>query len=99
LEQSNQNEGLSFLAPCIYDETKQAEQIDEIISDVLDFAQRFSMEDPDDDDRVFREGFKLFEKLLPFAAPVIKHASFEEEREWRLVTTIADFDPTDAEVR
>jgi len=31
LEQSHQNEGLSFLAPCIYDETKQAELIDGII--------------------------------------------------------------------
>lgn len=81
---------LQFLAPSVYDEVRQSELIEGVIAEVARFAEQFKAEHPDDDDRLFREAFKLFERLVPLLGPVIKHQTFDEESEWRLIS------PTDS---
>ena len=80
-----------FLTPCIYDSLSQEKLIRKLFDDVLVFAEE-SHNAGLTHDRVFREAFKLFGRLIPLAAPAIKHPSFVEEQEWRLVRLPASFD-------
>ena len=93
------NHELSYLAPCVYEEDAQYKLIESVIDDVVDFAVQFDRELPEHIDRVLRETFKLFEKLFPIVAPVVKDRRFEEEREWRLVSLASEFNPTETKVR
>jgi hypothetical protein len=99
LIKSTEANKLQFLASCVYDEIKQSELIEEVIAEVARFAEEFNTEHPDQHDRLYRESFKLFERLVPLLGPVIKHQSFDEESEWRLISPADSLGPLAPELR
>ena len=88
-----------FLARCTYDAPSQEELIRGLIQTVAKFAEDNNAHNQMSHDRVFRESFKLLGRLLPLIAPALKDASFEEEREWRLVRLPSSFDDMDLQFR
>jgi hypothetical protein len=99
LIKSTEGNKLQFLASCVYDEIKQSELIEEVIAEVARFGYQFDSEHPDQQDRLFREAFKLFERLVPLLGPVIKHRTFDEESEWRLISPAESLGPMTPELR
>jgi hypothetical protein len=63
----------------------KAKLVEQVIAEVGRFAEEFNSNHPDEHDRLFRETFKLFERLVPLLGPVIKDCTFDEELEWRLI--------------
>lgn len=80
-----------FLAQCVYDEETQETVIEDLIAAVESFSadQRHAGASPD---RVYREAYKLLGKYMPLVAPILKHGSFEEEAEWRLICLGTSFE-------
>jgi hypothetical protein len=83
-----------FLAPCIYDDTGHRALVEEVVDNVsLAFRQvRQDSGAPFEElkDKMLPGFFALFSRI----APMIKHRSFAEEREWRIVSgLIADDSP------
>jgi hypothetical protein len=74
-----------FLARCVYDSTKQKQIVDKAINTVLEFADQIHKIEGHQD-RVLREAYKLFGRVVPLLAPALKDPSFSEENEWRLVS-------------
>jgi len=87
------------LAKCIYGEKGQTELIETIIDNLFAFATTLWEQKPKEQDRVYRESYKLFASLLSTAAPLIKDSSFSEEAEWRLFSQPTMFDPTQLKFR
>jgi Protein of unknown function (DUF2971) len=72
------------LAPCIYDPDKQRAIIRAVIDEVLE--ENSSSGDGTESDTDFRElGGNLLAYLYRYA-PMMKHESFHEEREWRFIS-------------
>ena len=71
----------SFLAPCIYDPEKQSQLVDHLIDDF--FNQAIKIKEKGLDTKGM--GHDFFMDCI-FLASVLKHPSFGEESEWRLVT-------------
>ncbi len=69
-----------WLAPCIYDERQQAEFVRTLLEDVL----RENLA-PLDGRLPVRPGATLVAYLFRYA-PLLKHRSFSEEREWRIIS-------------
>ncbi|HZY74549.1 MAG TPA: DUF2971 domain-containing protein [Edaphobacter sp.] len=80
-----------FLAQCVYDRETHQEVIEELITAVeaVSVERRDAGASPD---RVYREAYKLLGRLMPLVAPILKHASFEEEAEWRLISLGSSFE-------
>jgi hypothetical protein len=76
-----------FLAPCIYDYREQESIIKEIVSfHIQEFHSRAVEQQGTETDKV-RDGVSWqFVRYLAGYAPLLKHASFAEEREWRLIS-------------
>jgi Protein of unknown function (DUF2971) len=77
-----------FLAPCIYDGKDQESVVTEIASFYIqEFRKRVVEQQETGIDKV-RESmsWQFVKYLATYAAPLLKHASFEEEREWRLIS-------------
>jgi hypothetical protein len=76
-----------FLAPCIYDYREQESIIKEIASlHIQEFHSRAVEQQGTETDKV-RDGVSWqFVRYLAGYAPLLKHASFAEEREWRLIS-------------
>jgi hypothetical protein len=76
-----------FLAPCIYDYSDQEGVIKEIISfHIQDFRRRVTGPQGTEIDKVREEVSWQFVSYLASYAPLLKHTSFAEEREWRLIS-------------
>ena len=78
------------LVRCVYDRDDQQEIISKVFKSVTDFAEE-KRHAGLSHDRVFRESFKQLGRLLALVAPALKHPSFAEEREWRLVVPEGSF--------
>jgi hypothetical protein len=81
-----------ILAACIYDEERHQTVLDDIVEQVLKAALRSYDTKKNNRDRVYRESYKLFASLLSVAATIVKHRTFKEEREWRLVSPATAFE-------
>lgn len=80
---------------CIYDSARQADLIRQIIDRVEDLAARTSGT-REVDEYTFEEVFEQVESDLLRIAAILKHPSFQEEEEWRIVSpVVTDFkDPS-----
>jgi hypothetical protein len=91
--------GRLHLLRCLYEEQEQLTLLERLIGLAETYADNAKLPTSSNQDRVYREAFKLFAAWLPAAAAVIKHPSFSEEREWRLVAPSSFFDDPRPEVR
>jgi len=76
-----------FLAPCIYDPQRQAELIDRLFIGIFEDAGLFQHAQKEPQERP--DSRKIcFDIALDFIvlASLLKHPSFRDEREWRIVT-------------
>jgi len=71
----------SFLAPCVYDPQKQTELVNRLVDDFFSQATKAKEEGSDTKGM----GHDFFNDCV-FLASVLKHPSFKEEGEWRIVT-------------
>jgi len=69
-----------WLTKCIYDEAQQRSVMRALLNDVLHENEQ---REPNDDERV--DGGNLGAYLNRYA-PILKHKSFEEEQEWRIIS-------------
>jgi hypothetical protein len=85
-----------MVGKCIYDSTRQRQLIHQIVDFVEDLAASSCGLHGCRDDLVFAEVFEKVESDLLRIAAVLKHPSFQEEEEWRIVSpVITDFkDPS-----
>jgi hypothetical protein len=78
-----------YLVKCVYDEDKQKQMISELIDECLavEFNTVGTKIDPNRPRTIFvlRTGGEFRTKLASIA-PIIKHQSFREEDEWRLIS-------------
>jgi hypothetical protein len=72
-----------FLAPCIYEYKKQITIIKEILNPYMEML-RYT--DHLDSDNRSREQVNNFIKHLVIYGPMLKHETFKEEHEWRLIS-------------
>ncbi len=75
------------LVPCIYNEHEQTEIVNEFITDLIDTCAKNDSDNspPQETSQlIIRYAFKFVESI----APLLKHPSFSEEREWRLVSPL-----------
>lgn len=98
LVQSKESNPDRFLVRCVYDALTQGSLIRGLVQDVAAFAEE-NAHGVETHDRVFRESFKLFGRLITLIAPVLKHHSFTEEQEWRLVLLPSSFENDPLEFR
>lgn len=85
-----------MVGKCIYDRQRQRQLIHQIVDLVEDLALKSCGIHGCRDDRVFAEVFEEVESDLLRIAAIMKHPSFQEEEEWRIVSPIvSDFkDPS-----
>lgn len=87
-----------ILTRCVYEQDAHREVIDKVFEAIVQFAEE-SLHSKVEHDRVFRECFKLFGRLLPLVAPALKDPSFEEEDEWRLICLPSAFESQELRFR
>lgn len=76
----------SWLVPCLYGEQKQREFVRGLLGDVLqENMARVTQGNVTGDCRKLPRGGNLIAYLYRYA-PILKHKTFLEEREWRIVT-------------
>ena len=74
-----------LLIPCVYDDTRQSTLVHELIGVLLnDFRAAPQEEEPERWKRLVGLNLEFLSGLIMLAT-VLKHPSFKEEREWRLV--------------
>lgn len=78
-----------FLAPCIYDPTDQAAlvraMVEEVVEEGLEIPTEEYIRDSEDDTIQRGSGWNIVGFLNRYA-PILKHQSFKEEREWRIIS-------------
>ena len=76
-----------FLAQCIYDPATQLNIVRALVEEVLDghLSKTPVSEDPEADEVFWKTGGNLLPYLYRYA-PILKDQSFEEEREWRIIS-------------
>ncbi len=73
-----------YLAPCIYDESQQRAVIRALVEEV--FEENLATQDTrKSDEHRLAQGGSLCAYLNRYA-PILKHRSFAEEREWRIIS-------------
>ena len=85
-----------MVGKCIYDRRQQRQLIHQIVDFVEDLAAESCGMHGCRDDIVFAEVFEQVESDLLRIAAILKHPSFQEEEEWRIVSpVVTDFkDPS-----
>jgi len=91
-------DGMRFLVPCIYDKGEHKQLVETVTNDVIAFANTY-WTGPDSSDRVLRESFKVFERVVSLLGPALKDTTFREEVEWRLVSLPSAFSAQALEFR
>lgn len=82
-----------FLAPCIYNYQAQEKIVAEIINFHIEEFRRQLIEQPDTAVDTLRNDVSWqFVNRLARHAPILKHASFAEECEWRLISNPTQID-------
>jgi len=79
-----------ILAKCIYKENEQKRRIDQYVKEAVE-PRLSCLNEENYTERIGKSIFELFHVL-----PILKHDSFHEEREWRLISL---FEPAGARVR
>lgn len=76
-----------FLAQCIYDPADQLDVVRALVDEVLDehLSKKPITEDRESDEVFWETGGSLLPYLYRYA-PMLKDQSFEEEREWRIIS-------------
>jgi Protein of unknown function (DUF2971) len=75
-----------FLVPCIYDPATQRNLVRALVEEVLEENLSGNLIDDEEEDRFFKSiGGNLLTYLNRYA-PILKHESFKEEREWRIIS-------------
>jgi hypothetical protein len=77
-----------FLAPCIYDPATQRDLVRALVEEVLEEnlgGPLPGVEDEEEDTALKNMGGNLRPDLHTYA-PILKHESFKEEREWRIIS-------------
>jgi len=83
-----------FLAPCTYDDVDHQKLVQEVIDEVVQGVQGLRKTTGASLDELKEKMLPVFFFRFAQVAPIIKHPSFAEEREWRLVSgLVADNDP------
>lgn len=73
-----------YLAPCLYEETDQIGLVSALVEETL--AENIeSRKNKDEEEDFLPRGGNLVAYLHRYA-PILKDASFEEEKEWRIIT-------------
>lgn len=72
-----------FLAPCLYDSVGQRRIIDQILDEIISL---FSQPNGDPLDKRHLDCQSFFARKFLTIGPIIKHHSFSEEKEWRLIS-------------
>ena len=76
----------SWLVPCLYREGEQRALVRALLEDVLqENMERVTQGDVENEDMCWPRGGSLIAYLNRYA-PILKHKTFSEEREWRIVT-------------
>lgn len=83
------------LAPCLYDEKDQIPLVEHVIDSVIRVFAGLS-EDEKADDGVLEALLPGFFHWFAKIAPLLKHPTFEEEHEWRLVSGLIGNEPNAA---
>ncbi|MFN2397802.1 MAG: DUF2971 domain-containing protein [Gemmatimonadaceae bacterium] len=91
--------GRLLLLRCLYQNEEQKTLLGRLVGLAETYIDEQKVAQSSNRDRVYRESFKLFAAWLPTVAAVIKHSSFSEEREWRLVAATAFFHESGPAVR
>lgn len=73
----------SWIVPCQYNIISQQNLVEKLLDLVIGTAEE-EMRDQDRD-RVYKDAYRMFGRLVHLLAPALKDPSFAEEREWRLV--------------
>src|SRR6266487_1004171 len=83
-----------FLAPCTYDDTAHQALVEEVIDNVALVFRQVHQNSGASFDELKDKILPAFSMRFSRVAPIIKHRSFAEEREWRIVSgLIADDNP------
>ncbi len=77
-----------MVGKCIYDRRQQRNLIQQVVNAVEDLAVTSCTEHDCRDDAVFAKVFEQIESDLLRIAAILKHPSFEEEEEWRIVSPV-----------
>ena len=75
-----------WLAPCLYSEDEQRTLVRTLLKDVIAENQNSSRRNDDDNDPWNLPYVGNLVNYLSRYAPLVKHRSFEEEKEWRIVS-------------
>jgi hypothetical protein len=99
LEDAGRLDPSFFLVPCVYDHEKQVELMTSLVEDIVASADRDHEQQPDNRVGTYSKAFRGFGDLMGIMGPTFKHASFEEEREWRIVSMPGAVDASVLEFR
>jgi hypothetical protein len=95
LEETAKRSGLFYLGKCTYEHVEHVAVIRELVGAAL--ARKSAaggaeeLGSPSDDQR-HPLWDRSFQDALAFAAPLLKHTTFSEEKEWRLISKPVDYD-------
>lgn len=77
----------SFLLPCVYDFKTQKQVLEELlVSYIKKYEEVVRKENEKNPDQLAKSLFNEFIISLFAIAPMLKHDSFKEEKEWRIVS-------------
>ena len=94
LEQAAERSGLFYLGKCTYDRIEQIAVIRELVSVAVartTGAETLGGAEGSEEDRKHPLWRMSFQDALAFAAPLLKHQKFSEEKEWRLISKPVDY--------
>lgn len=79
------------IGKCIYDCNQQANLISQVIDSVEKLAENYFSENKNDSEskvQLYHKVFQMVESDLLRIAAILKHPSFQEEEEWRVVSPV-----------
>jgi len=75
-----------YLAPCIYDETKQETEVKEVVTKICDAALKEGTGSYKEIDKLVLDYTLKFFTVFSAIASALKHPSFRQESEWRIIS-------------
>lgn len=94
LEEAAERSGQFYLGRCTYDRIEQIAVVRELVDAAVERKPGTEIADGAEGSREDREHamWKMsFQDALAFAAPLLKHERFSEEKEWRLISRPVDY--------
>jgi hypothetical protein len=81
-----------ILAPCEYDWGLQEKIVSQVIDEAFESFRTALKAGTPVDDPLLKRHRNLFVREFLRVAPVLKHSSFREEKEWRMISSPVSFD-------